>query len=96
MFDKGETFSGVPYDVGLEAVDRLRSLAPREATMAQMALRWILMFDAVTCAIPGAKTEEQARDNVRAALLPSLDDHTMAVVRVVYDDLIRAHVHDTW
>jgi aryl-alcohol dehydrogenase-like predicted oxidoreductase len=96
MFDKGETFSGVPYDVGLEAVDRLRPLVPADATMAQMALRWILMFDAVTCAIPGAKTEQQARDNVRAALLPPLDDHTMAAVRVVYDDLIRVHVHDAW
>ena len=95
-FDKGETFSGVPYDVALEAVEQLRPLVPSGMSMAQFALRWILMFDAVTCAIPGAKTEQQARDNVRAALLPPLDDQTMAAVRVVYDDLIRAHVHDTW
>jgi aryl-alcohol dehydrogenase-like predicted oxidoreductase len=96
MFDKGETFSGVPYDVGLEAIERLRPLVPHDATMAQLALRWILMFDAVTCAIPGAKTEQQARDNMRAARLPRLDEPTMARVRAVYDDLIRAHVHDTW
>jgi aryl-alcohol dehydrogenase-like predicted oxidoreductase len=96
MFDKGETFSGVPYEVGLEAVERLRPLVPSGATMAQMALRWILMFDAVTCAIPGAKTEEQARDNVRAASLAPLDADAMAAIRAVYDDLIRAHVHPQW
>ena len=66
-FDKGETFSGVPYEVGLEAVERLRPLVPAGATMAQLALRWILMFDAVTCAIPGARTERQARENAAAA-----------------------------
>ena len=96
MFDKGETFSGVPYDVGLEAIERLRQLVPSGATMAQVALRWILMFDAVTCAIPGAKTGQQARDNVRAALLPALDEQTMAAVRAVYDELIRPHVHAHW
>ncbi len=68
MFDKGETFSGVPYEVGLEAVEKLRPLVPPGATMAQLALRWILMFDAVTCAIPGAKNEQQARDNVAGRL----------------------------
>lgn len=96
MFDKGETFSGVPYEVGLEAVERLRPLVPTGATMAQLALRWILMFDAVTCAIPGAKHEQQARDNVAAASLPPLDDRIMATVRDVYDEYIRAHVHGSW
>ena len=96
MFDVGETFSGVPYAVGLEAVERLRSLVPSGATLAQLALRWILMFDAVTCAIPGAKNEQQARDNVRAADLPPLDDGTMEAVRAVYDQYIRAHVHSRW
>lgn len=95
-FDKGETFSGVPYDVGLEAVERLRPHVPAGATMAQLALRWILMFDAVTCAIPGARHEQQARDNARAALLPPLDARTMDAVRGVYDDLIRTHVHGGW
>jgi len=96
MFDKGETFSGVPYDVGLEAVERLRPLVPGGATLAQLALRWILMFDAVTCAIPGAKNEQQARNNVRAADLPALDDRTMEAVRAVYDQYIRAQVHSRW
>ena len=95
-FDKGETFSGVPYDVGLEAVERLRRFVPAGASLAQVALRWILMFDAVTCAIPGAKTERQARDNVRAADLPPMDQKAMTAVGEVYDELIRPHVHGNW
>ena len=95
-FDKGETFSGVPYHVGLEAVERLRGLVPRGATLAQLALRWILMFDAVSCAIPGAKTTAQARDNAGASALAALDERTMATVRAVYDDLVRPHVHASW
>lgn len=96
LFDKGETFSGVPFEVGLEAVERLRPLVPHGATLAQLALRWILMFDAVSCAIPGAKTEEQARDNARAASRAPLSEVAMTAVRVVYDDLVRAHVHGQW
>jgi len=96
LFDKGETFSGVPYEIGLEAVERLRPLVPAGATLTQLALRWILMFDAVTCAIPGAKNEQQARDNARAALLPPLDENSMAAVRRVYDEQVRPHVHAQW
>ena len=96
LFDKGETFSGVPYDVGLEAVSRLRTLVPPGATLTQLALRWILMFDAVTCAIPGAKTEEQAVDNAAAASSPPLDAETMKEVQRVYDDYIHPHVHAQW
>jgi aryl-alcohol dehydrogenase-like predicted oxidoreductase len=95
-FDKGETFSGVPFETGLEAVEALRSLVPSGATMAQLALRWILMFDAVSCAIPGAKNPAQARANTAAADLPSLDAATMDGVRKVYDDLVREHVHSSW
>jgi len=96
LFDKGETFSGVPYDVGLAAAERLRPLVPRGATMAQWALRWILMFDAVTCAIPGAKNPAQARDNAAAASLPPLGEGDMAAARAVYDEMIRPHVHHLW
>ena len=96
LFDKGETFSGVPYETGLEAVERLRPLVPAGATLTQLALRWILMFDAVTCAIPGAKNEQQARDNARAALLPPLDENSMTAVRRVYDEQVRPHVHAQW
>ncbi len=80
LFDKGETFSGVPYEAGLDAVERLRPLVPPGATLGQLALRWILMFDAVTCAIPGAKNEEQARSNARAISLAPLDDEAMKAV----------------
>jgi aryl-alcohol dehydrogenase-like predicted oxidoreductase len=95
-FDKGETFSGVPYAVGLEAVERLKALVPPGASLSQFALRWILMFDAVSCAIPGAKTPAQARDNAAAAGLPDLSPKVMAAVAAVYDDLVKSHVHGSW
>ncbi len=95
-FDVGETFSGVDYEQGLAAVEELRALVPENATMAQLALRWILMFDAVTCAIPGAKNIQQVEDNVHAAELPPLTDEQMAVVRDVYDRYIRDQVHHRW
>ena len=95
-FDRGETFSGVDYETGLQAVDELRPLAPQGATLAQLALRWILMFDAVTCAIPGARRPGQVEDNVKAADLPSLSESAMAQVRAVYDRRIRDQVHHYW
>ena len=95
-FDMGETFSGVPYEVGLEAVERLKRLVPEGTTLAQLALRWILMFDAVTCVIPGAKTPAQVLDNAGAARLAPLPAGTMAAVGAVYDELIRPHVHHRW
>jgi aryl-alcohol dehydrogenase-like predicted oxidoreductase len=95
-FDKGETFSGVPYDVGLAAVERLRPLVPAGATLAQLALRWTLMFEVVSCAIPGAKTPRQARENAAAADLPALSPEAMTAVKAAYDDLVRAHVHSSW
>ena len=95
-FDVGETFSGVPYAVGLQAVDELRRLVPQGASMAQFALRWILMFDAVTCTIPGAKRPSQAEDNVSAAALPPHPGATMAAGAEVYERLIKPHVHQRW
>lgn len=95
-FDKGETFSGVPYDAGLEAVERLRPLVPAGATLAQFALRWILMFDAVSTAIPGARTAAQARENAEAASLPPIGPSAMAAVREVYDQRLRPLVHGSW
>jgi aryl-alcohol dehydrogenase-like predicted oxidoreductase len=96
MFDVGETFSGVELETGLRAVDELRGLVPSGATLAQLALRWILMFDAVTCAIPGAKRPSQVVENVRAAELPPLSEAQMARVREVYDGYIRQQVHQRW
>jgi len=95
-FDRGETFSGVDFEVGLQAVEELRPLVPAGMTMAQFALCWILMFEAVTCAIPGAKRPSQVEENVRAADLLPLSGTTMAKVREVYDRLIREQVHHYW
>jgi aryl-alcohol dehydrogenase-like predicted oxidoreductase len=95
-FNVGETFSGVDYETGLEAVERIKALVPAGATMAQFALRWILMFDAVSCAIPGAKRPSQVADNVGAADLPPLTDTQMQTIAQVYDDLIREQVHQRW
>ena len=95
-FDRGETFSGVDYDTGLDAVERLRPLVPRGATLAQFALRWILSFDAVSVVIPGARRAAQVEDNARAASLPPLDAATMAAVQGIYDDAIRPLVHQRW
>ena len=95
-FDRGETFSGVGFETGLQAVEELRPLVPPGTTMAQLALRWILMFDAVSCAIPGAKRPGHVEDNVRAADLPPLSGSTMAAVREVYDRTIRQQVHHRW
>jgi len=95
-FDRGETFSGVDYETGLEAVDQLRKIVPEGATLAQLALRWILMFDAVSCVIPGAKRPAQVKDNLGAAELPELSEKDMAYVRQVYDAYIREQVHHRW
>ena len=95
-FDRGETFSGVDYDTGLKAVEQLKRLCPHGATLPQFALRWILMFDAVTCAIPGAKRPSQAEENVRAADLVPISKVTMTKVRALYDRHIRPQVHYRW
>ena len=95
-FDKGETFSGVDYATGLDAVERLRPLVPPGATLAQFALRWILSFPAVTTVIPGARRPDQVRDNAAAADLPPPDPRSIAAVQQVYDELVRPLVHDRW
>ena len=78
------------------AVERLRPFVPEGSTMAQAALRWILMFDAVTCAIPGARTPAQAADNAGAALQHALPPAFMSAAKDVYDALVRTHVHERW
>lgn len=95
-FDKGETFAGVPYDVALQAVEEIRPLVPAGGTMAQFALRWILMNDAVTTVIPGAKNREQALGNAAASDLPPLTDATMTALRALYLDKIAPFVHHAW
>jgi aryl-alcohol dehydrogenase-like predicted oxidoreductase len=95
-FDVGETFSGVNFDTGLEAVLELEAIKPEDMSMAQFALKWILMFDAVTCVIPGAKRPSQAADNTAASELPELSPAVMAEVKRIYDEYIRADVHHRW
>ena len=95
-FDRGETFSGVDYQTGLAAVEELRSLLPPGMTLTQFALRWILMFDAVTCAIPGAKRPLQVEENAAAADLPPLSEETMRKVRDLYERSIQPLVHQYW
>ncbi|HVS78403.1 MAG TPA: aldo/keto reductase [Steroidobacteraceae bacterium] len=95
-FDVGETFAGVPYEAGLEAVEELKSLVPGNATLAQLALRWILMFDGVSTIIPGGRNARQVEDNCAASALPALTERQMASVRSVYDRLIRPSVHQRW
>ncbi len=95
-FDVGETFSGVDYESGLAAVEELRKLVPGGMTLTQFALRWILMFDAVTCAIPGGKRPEQVKDNCAASDLPPLTPETMSAIARIYDTRIRELVHARW
>ncbi len=95
-FDKGETFSGLDYAKGLEAVEALRPIIPEGMSMAQFALRWITMHPAVTCAIPGGKRAAQVADNVSAADLPALTDAQMAAVQTVYAQHAKPWVHQCW
>jgi aryl-alcohol dehydrogenase-like predicted oxidoreductase len=95
-FDVGETFAGVPFAVGLDAVDELRPVVPEGVTMAQFALRWILMHDAVTTVIPGARNPEQAQANAAAAAVAPLDASTMEHVSAVYEQRIAKYVHQRW
>jgi aryl-alcohol dehydrogenase-like predicted oxidoreductase len=96
QFDRGETFSGVDYEVGLEVVEELRPLVPPGATLAQLALRWILTFDAVSTVIPGAKTPEQARANAAAADLPAPSPETMERIAEIYRERVAPLVHQRW
>jgi len=96
VFDKGETFSGVDLNQGLLAVSELMKLKPPNLSMAEFALRWILMFEAVTCAIPGAKRPDQVNENMNAASAPVLTAEVMSGVQSIYDRLIRQEVHDKW
>lgn len=95
-FDRGETFSGFDFEKGLEVVERLRALVPPSMTLTQLALRWIQMFEAVTCSIPGAKRVEQVEENVRAADLPALDRRTMDAIAEIYRRDVAPRVHHLW
>ena len=95
-FDRGETFSGVDYETGLRAVEEIRGQLPPGVTLPQLALRWILMFKAVSCVIPGARNPEQMDDNARAASLKPLSSTKMTALERIYDRRIRPLVHQRW
>jgi aryl-alcohol dehydrogenase-like predicted oxidoreductase len=97
-FDAGETFSGLGdhLDDAFTAVDELKPLVPSGVTLAQFALRWILMNDGVTCAIPGGKTPQQVDDNVAASDLPALSPRQLDAVKGIYDRYIKYYVHARW
>lgn len=95
-FDRGETFSGLDYATGLEAVEALRALVPAGMSMAQLALRWILMSPAITCVLAGAKRADQVAENMLAADLPPLPDGLMEAIDALYRERVRPHVHHYW
>jgi aryl-alcohol dehydrogenase-like predicted oxidoreductase len=95
-FDRGETFSGVNFETGLGAAEELKELVPEGHTLAQFALRWILMHPAVSCAIPGGKNPAQVGDNVAAAEMPPLSEATMQRAREIYNEYVRDEVHHQW
>lgn len=95
-FDRGETFSGVDYETGLEAVEKLKAVCPDGVTLPQLALRWILMHDAVSCTIPGGKRPRQVEENISAADLPALGPDVMSQVDEIYQSMIGPQVHHRW
>jgi aryl-alcohol dehydrogenase-like predicted oxidoreductase len=95
-FDRGETFSGIDYETQLLAVDELKRLVPAGVTLAQFALQWIQTFEAVTCAIPGARRPAQVEENCAAADLPALDATTLQAVRQLYDARLKPFAHHYW
>lgn len=95
-FDVGETFAGVDFKKGLEAVEELKRIKPDNMTCAQMALKWVLMHDAVSCVIPGAKNAKQVEDNTGASELPDLDPDLMNEIEKIYEEYIKPQVHHKW
>ena len=95
-FDQGETFSGIDYDLGLEAVDKIQALFPNDIALANIALKWILMFEEVGCVIPGVSRLEQLHSNLKTQDVADLTSEQMAAVTKVYNDLIRPSVHHRW
>jgi aryl-alcohol dehydrogenase-like predicted oxidoreductase len=96
MFDKGETFAGVPYEKGLEAVNRLKDCFPENTSLVHVALKWILLHNEVSCIIPGASTTEQVESNIQASDIPELSEKQLAEIQKIYKDIIKPWVHQIW
>ena len=95
-FDQGETFSGIDYDLGLEAVQKIQAIFPHDTALATLALKWILMFEEVSCVIPGVSRVEQLHSNLQTNDLEDLSSDQMIAVKDVYDELVRPSVHHRW
>lgn len=95
-FDKGETFSGIPYELGLKAVDKLKALFPDRENLAPIALQWILQFPEVSCIIPGASKVEQVESNLSVYDLPPLSEEQLAEMNQIYTEMIKPVVHQLW
>ena len=95
-FDKGETFSGIDYDLGLQAVEELKSLFPGTENLAPIALQWILCFSQVSCIIPGASKADHIDSNLSVHSLPELSEDKFAAMNDIYERLIKAEVHHLW
>ncbi|MEO1435945.1 MAG: aldo/keto reductase [Bacteroidota bacterium] len=95
-FDQGETFSGIDFDLGLEAVNRLRELFPQDLELVHLALKWILMFEEISCVIPGVSKVDQLHANLKALNVRNLTESEMEATKAIYDELIRPSVHHRW
>jgi aryl-alcohol dehydrogenase-like predicted oxidoreductase len=95
-FDKGETFSGIPYQAGLEAIEKLKTVLPAGITLSELALKWILMKPEVNCIIPGASNAEQVHSNIKAADTPDLDKDILKEINRIYYEYIKESVHQNW
>lgn len=95
-FDKGETFAGIPYEIGVKAVDRLKKLLPAQESLAHFALKWILLNREVSCVIPGASSEQQVKSNIEALRFPEMSAQLLADVNGIYTEDIKPWVHQCW
>ena len=96
FFDVGETFSGVNFEIGLKAVEELKRIKPDDISCAQMALKWILMHNEVSCVIPGAKNTKQLEENISASELAGLDPDVLKGIKTIYENSIKRTVHHRW
>jgi len=96
FFDVGETFSGIPYETGIEAVERLKKALPEDSDLVHLALRWILMRDEVSVVIPGASSDKHVKSNCNASETPPIPDRIMEKIDVIYEEMIKPHVHQRW
>jgi aryl-alcohol dehydrogenase-like predicted oxidoreductase len=95
-FDKGETFSGIDYDLGLKAVETLKSLFPEAPNLAPIALQWILSFQDISCIIPGASTTNHVISNLSVYDLPKLSCEKIEAMNKIYEEFIKPSVHQRW